>query len=59
MPVTQPPAQIRACKISKAFTYNLSVNNVYLEMHFAQRDDAGRKLVECEETALKFLIADQ
>ena len=38
---------------------NLSVNNVYLEMHFAQRDDASCKMVECEEAALKLLIAHQ
>ena len=37
---------------------NLSVNNIYLEIHFAQRDDGDRKMVECDETALKLLIAD-
>jgi len=38
---------------------NLSVNNVYLQIHFAQRDDASCKMVECEEAALKLLIAHQ
>ena len=40
-------------------TKNLSVNNVYLEMHFSERDDASCEMVEREETALKFLIAHQ
>lgn len=38
---------------------NLSVNNVYLEMHFSERDDACCEMVEREETTLKFLIAHQ
>ena len=38
---------------------SLSVNNIYLEMHFAERDDAGCERVECEEAALKLLIAHQ
>ena len=38
---------------------NLSVNNVYREMHFSERDDAGCEMVKREETALKFFIAHQ
>ena len=40
-------------------TKNLSVNNIYLQMHLAQRDDRGGELVEREETALKLLVAHQ
>ena len=37
----------------------LSVNNIYLEVHFAERDDASCEMVEREEAALKFFIAHQ
>jgi len=37
----------------------LSVNNVYREMHFSERDDASCEMVEREEATLKFLIAHQ
>ena len=42
-----------------ATTKNLSVNNVYLEMHFSERDDARCEMIEREETALEFLVAHQ
>ena len=38
---------------------NLSVNNINLQMHLAQRNDPGSEMVEREEAALKLLIAHQ
>ena len=38
---------------------NLSVNNIYLQIHFAERDDASREMIEREEAAIEFLIAHQ
>ena len=38
---------------------NLSVNNIYLQMHFAERDDASREMIEREEAAIELLIAHQ
>lgn len=40
-------------------TKNLSVNNIYLQIHFAERDDASREMIEREEAAIEFLIAHQ
>lgn len=37
-------------------TKNLSVNYVYRELHFAERDDGGSDVVECDETAFEFFI---
>ena len=38
---------------------NLSVNNIYLQIHFAERDDASREMIEREEAAIELLIAHQ
>ena len=37
----------------------LSVNNVYLHTHLAQRDDARCEMVKREEAALKLLVAHE
>lgn len=38
---------------------NLSVNNVYLEVDFAERNDPCGEVVEREEAALKFLVSHE
>ena len=41
-------------EIEARVTKNLSVNYVYRELHFAERDDGGGDVVECDETAFEF-----
>ena len=53
------PMTASAMSASIGDAKNLSVNIVYLEMHFSERDDAGCEMVEREEAALEFLVAHQ
>ncbi len=57
--LTSQGEHVAAHGAPRARSKNLSINNIDVRWHLAERDDRSREVVERNEAALQFLVAHE